>query len=52
MSGGQREGRRQEVTVGEIRGGQIMTSRKTKLEQSRGGLTPPFVHLLGHCSDY
>ena len=35
LSGGPEEGRRQEVTVGEIRGGQIMTSSKTEVEQSR-----------------
>lgn len=34
-SGGPQEGRRQEVTLGERGGGQIMTSSKTELQQSR-----------------
>lgn len=32
LSGGSEEGRGQEVTVGEIRGGQIMTSSKRELD--------------------
>lgn len=34
LSGVMREGIRQEVAVGEIRGGQIMTSSKTEVEWS------------------
>lgn len=42
QSGGPKEGRRQEVTAGEIRGDQIMTSGEAEAEQSRRGLSPLF----------
>lgn len=36
-------------TEGEIRGGQIMTSSKAELEESRWGLSPRLVHSSNYC---